>query len=462
MNNTPSDTYDDLPYRIKKALIRRFSLRMDQADESEIDKNIRGNIELKGTYLWTLMCAILIASIGLNINSTATIIGAMLISPLMGPIMGIGYGIGIYDFQLIRRAFKNLGIATAISFATSALYFFITPLNSAQSELLACTSPTIWDLLVALFGGTAGMIGITRKEKSNVIPGVAIATALMPPLCTAAYGFVHGNATFFFGALYLFLLNGIYITVSSMLIIWFIHPIAQRKIDDTLRKKLRIFLVSIVFISFIPSVFIAVNFVRSHAFERNVARFIRKELVFSNTYSVDFKSSYKNKTLDVILVGKQLDEDTITRIRNTLPEYGLEGTKLEFKHASIHQDDINAIKANLTQDILLDNQKEVEKKEQLIQTIQTEMLLAEQKAKEEKEKQYANLAQEIYLQYPEIDELLFSDAFASQKKASNIHQIPSVVIISKKALKRDTRRKLEKWLKFRFEAEKMEVIFITR
>ena len=165
-----------------------FSLDEDKADEKEIVYTIKKGVEFKGTNVWVLVFAIFIASIGLNVNSTAVIIGAMLISPLMGPIMGIGLGIGINDFELIKRAFKNLAIATLISVSTSALYFLISPLSEAQSELLARTTPTIWDVLIALFGGLAGIVAATRKYSSNVIPGVAIATALMPPLCTAGYG----------------------------------------------------------------------------------------------------------------------------------------------------------------------------------------------------------------------------------------------------------------------------------
>lgn len=148
---------------------------------------LRGDVEMRGTNLWVLMFAIFIASIGLNVNSTAVIIGAMLISPLMGPITGIGYGAGILDLRLVREGLKNLGIATLIGLLTSAAYFSIRPLRSAQSELLARTSPTIWDVLIASFGGLAGIVAATRKHKSNVIPGVAIATALMPPLCTAGF-----------------------------------------------------------------------------------------------------------------------------------------------------------------------------------------------------------------------------------------------------------------------------------
>ena len=189
--------------RLSHALADRFSLFADKAEDVEIERRIRDGVELSGATPWVLIFAIFVASVGLNVNSTAVIIGAMLISPLMGPIMGAGLGVAIYDFELVKRAISNLGIATAISLIVSTLYFSISPLQDAQSELLARTTPTVWDVLIAIFGGLAGIVGATRQEKSNVIPGVAIATALMPPICTAGFGIVSGQWNFVGGALYL-------------------------------------------------------------------------------------------------------------------------------------------------------------------------------------------------------------------------------------------------------------------
>jgi len=164
----------------------------DTSEADAIDAEIRSNVSLRGTNLWVLILAIFIASVGLDVNSTAVVIGAMLISPLMGPIMGTGYGIGVYDFPLIRKSVMSLLLATLIAFLAFAVYLLISPLSEVHSELLARTSPTIWDVLIAFFGGLAGIIAATRKIQTNVIPGVAIATALMPPLCTAGYGLANG------------------------------------------------------------------------------------------------------------------------------------------------------------------------------------------------------------------------------------------------------------------------------
>ncbi|PJC19082.1 MAG: hypothetical protein CO066_00930, partial [Comamonadaceae bacterium CG_4_9_14_0_8_um_filter_60_18] len=209
-----------MPYRaLRLRLFRRFDLRHDQADTAEIDATFRGGVEFRGTNLWVLMFAIVIASIGLNVNSTAVIIGAMLISPLMGPIMALGYGAGINDSALMRSSLFNLGLAALISLIASTLYFLVTPLTLAHSELLARTTPSIWDVLIALFGGLAGVIGATRRIKSNLVPGVAIATALMPPLCTAGYGLATGNLSYFLGAFYLFAINSVFIAIATLMMV---------------------------------------------------------------------------------------------------------------------------------------------------------------------------------------------------------------------------------------------------
>lgn len=215
---------EQIPVKKRSRLIRtllylrdRFDLEEGKEDELETIDYISKNVEFKGANLWILIFAIFVASIGLNVNSTAVIIGAMLISPLMGPIMGIGLAAGINDFELLKRSFRNLGVAVFIAILTSTVYFYITPIHDAQSELLARTEPTVWDVLIALFGGLAGIIAGSRKEKSNAVPGVAIATALMPPLCTAGYGLATGNLYYFIGAFYLFFINSVFISLSTYL-----------------------------------------------------------------------------------------------------------------------------------------------------------------------------------------------------------------------------------------------------
>ena len=206
----------------RKYLIRKFyddylDLNKSMEDEQLTVESIRNGVEFRGANLWILVFATFIASLGLNVNSTAVIIGAMLISPLMGPIMGVGLAIGINDFELMKRSLKSYFIATVFSVTTATIYFAFTPLDEVQSELLARTSPTIYDVFIALVGGLAGIVAVATKEKGNVIPGVAIATALMPPLCTAGFGLATGNLFYFLGAFYLYFINSVFISLATFL-----------------------------------------------------------------------------------------------------------------------------------------------------------------------------------------------------------------------------------------------------
>jgi len=204
--------------RKEMKILGKFKLATEREDLQFIRKEIESGIEFKGTNLWILIFAILIASLGLHTNSPAVIVGAMLISPLMGPIMGLGFGVAINDFKLLKRSLINCLFASSVSLMMSTLFFLLTPLHESTSELLHRTSPNIYDVLIALFGGLSGMLATSSKLKGNVVPGVAIATALMPPLCTAGYGLASGNMRYFFGALLLFLINTIFIAAATFVI----------------------------------------------------------------------------------------------------------------------------------------------------------------------------------------------------------------------------------------------------
>lgn len=254
---------------LRHALASRFSLFADKAEDEEIERRIRDGVELSGATPWILIFAIFVASVGLNVNSTAVIIGAMLISPLMGPIMGAGLGVAVYDFDLVKRALFNLGIATLISLIVSTLYFSASPLQDAQSELLARTTPTIWDVLIALFGGLAGIIGVTRNEKSSVIPGVAIATALMPPVCTAGFGVASGQWAFVGGALYLYTINCVFIALATVIGIRLLRLKRHRFADERSERRVKLSLLIIALGTAIPSAYFAVKLVSNEVFKSN-------------------------------------------------------------------------------------------------------------------------------------------------------------------------------------------------
>lgn len=282
---------------------------------------IREGIKFKGANIWILIFAVFTASLGLNTNSTAVIIGAMLISPLMGPIMGIGLGLGIDDFDLIKKSAKNLAIAALFSVMTSTLYFLLSPLNEARSELLARTSPTLYDVLIAFCGGAAGIVAISTKQKGNVIPGVAIATALMPPLCTAGFGLANGNMHYFVGALFLFLINSVFIAFSTTLGVKLMKFPKKHFLD----KNRQIFVERIVYViltaTVVPSAFLTYNMVKESFFTTAAYNFVNKEFNTADIQVINKDIEFKNgkETIKVYIIGKELHDDSIRAIEARMP-----------------------------------------------------------------------------------------------------------------------------------------------
>lgn len=302
-----------------------FNVLPDKEDEQETIHQISSGVVFHGANLWVLIFAIFIASLGLNVNSTAVIIGAMLISPLMGPIIGMGLAVGINDFALLKRAFKNYAVATVISVITATIYFALTPLNEAQSELLARTSPTLYDVLIALCGGAAGILAMATKGKGNVIPGVAIATALMPPLCTAGYGLAMGNLYYFFGAFYLFFINTVFICLVTFLGVRMMK--FERKHHDNHETLVRVrrYILAVVIVTMVPAVFMTVVIIRKSFFENNVRKFVKNELVFKGTQIISTDINKKNKVLSVVAVGKEIENKERDNAQIKMANYGLDG-----------------------------------------------------------------------------------------------------------------------------------------
>jgi len=324
--NLPHTQKTDALTRFGRFLRDRFSLEEDKDDEAAITQSISRGIEFRGINLWTLIFAIFIASIGLNVNSTAVIIGAMLISPLMGPIMGIGLGIGVNDLDMIGRALKNLSIAIFISLLTSTVYFLISPLHIAQSELLARTSPSVWDAFIAFFGGLAGIVAGSRREKiTNVVPGVAIATALMPPLCTAGYGIATLNGYYFAGAFYLFMINSICISLATYLIVRFLGYHQKAYPTREVERRVRTTIWAAVLVVLLPSTYLAYQIVRKTIFEQAAKRFVTSECNFSHRQVVSFAAQYNRRQprLELTMVGESLPPDSVNALRAKMLPYGL-------------------------------------------------------------------------------------------------------------------------------------------
>ena len=340
---------------LKRFIADRFNLNDDKADEQLIVDSISREVHFRGTSLWTLIFAIFIASIGLNVNATAVIIGAMLISPLMGPIMGIGLGIGINDFELLKTGAKNLAIAAVFSVVTSTIYFTITPLHDASSELLARTNPSVWDVFIAFLGGLAGIVAGTRREKSNVIPGVAIATALMPPLCTAGFGIATGQWYYVLGAMYLFFINSLFICLATFLIVKHLKFRKKQFASPEIEKRVSRYILFIVLVTVIPSVYLAYRIVQRSIFESNANKFVQAEFVFAKTQVVTrhFRYDGHKGTIELLLVGQPLPENLLDSIKSRTTQYGLPPTSLVVHQGldAKQQIDLSAIKASVLEEV---------------------------------------------------------------------------------------------------------------
>ena len=308
-----------------------IDLHSGEEDKNKVLDNVKSNISVRGSNLWIMACAIVIASVGLNVNSTAVVIGAMLISPLMGPIIGAGFGLGIFDFELLKRSLKNLAIATIVSLLVSTLYFYLSPFKETQSELLARTSPNIYDILIAFFGGLVGVIAMTRVEKGNPIPGVAIATALMPPLCTAGYGLAIGNFKYFFGAMFLYTINCVFICIATFFIVKYLKYPRKVQIDLRHEKQVKYAVTFIILTLMLPSIYFAYVLVDEKKYNQKIKLFITNE--FTNKgYAILYKKNTFNtnpKKLELAFLTKKFSDDEIKKLNQQLDAFALSDTKLK-------------------------------------------------------------------------------------------------------------------------------------
>lgn len=431
-----------------------FDAFPDKEDEQETINHISSEVNFKGANLWVLIFAIFIASLGLNVNSTAVIIGAMLISPLMGPIIGIGLSIGISDLELLKRSFKNYAVATAISVLTATVYFLITPLNEAQSELLARTSPTLYDVMIALCGGAAGILAISTKGKGNVIPGVAIATALMPPLCTAGYGLAHGQPSFFFGAFYLFFINTVFICLATYLgvrLLKFRHKVFN---DAARLRKVKQYIIGIVVVTMLPATYMTVRIIRTSVMENNARNFIKNEFVFNGTQIISQEIDVKNRKLSIVAVGKQIERPTIDSVTKRLPHYRLGGYSIDVIQGA-QSDSVYFLRNRLS--TAASNNESNNKR------------LVEQSAKihelEDKLSQYTtyedvsrDVLKEAKVVYPQVDAL--SIAMISEWKSDSVkaERYPVAIVNSRKRFSASDRTKFQSWLMARLKVEKLRLI----
>lgn len=439
---------------LKRRILARFDLRHDQAEVEEIDAMFRGGVEFRGTNLWVLIFAILVASIGLNINSTAVIIGAMLISPLMGPIMALGYGAGINDSKLIRSSLFNLGLAALLSLIASTAYFLVTPLSQAHSEVLARTTPTIWDVMIAMLGGLSGVIGATRRIKSNLVPGVAIATALMPPLCTAGYGLAMGKWSFFFGAFYLFTINCVFIAIATLMMVRLMRLPSVKMLGDRSLARRRTLIGLVVSLTIAPSLYLAVDLVRKEVFESNAARYVSAMLREKpGTLAISVQPDHRSRELRISLAGDRIADAELASMKARLTDFGLRDTALLVSQSGQSMPDMNAIKTDLLKDLLQDNQGSLREKDAQIARLQAEIEAL--KLARGTPLPLAEILRELDAQFPDAVEINVAAGVRSARAlatAAQSSEVPPVLLVRltlPKALSAPEKERLRNGLRVR-------------
>lgn len=463
--------------------VRRFLRHIlsikDGTDVQATIEGIKRDIGFRGPTAWILIFSIFIASIGLNINSTAVIIGAMLISPLMGPILGIGLSIGTNDFETLLRSLKNLGIAVSIALITSTLYFSLTPLNIEQSELLARTQPTLLDVLVALFGGFAGIVAGSRKEKSSVIPGVAIATALMPPLCTAGYGLATLKMNYFFGAFYLFFINSVFISLATFLVVKYLKFPHVSFLNPVKAKRYRIVLILFLIITIIPSGVIFYRVIQETRFTIAAENFIAEKCYFDGSELISKKVSYSDtlSTIDLYYLGNDVSDERKMHLQDMLMNYGLVGTSrfpiTKKTLVRVHQetdmsadfekrmmDFNNDLRLNILEDLYTKNEQSIRDKDLKIKLLEDEVLRLNYRDTIP----YKQVNKEIKYHFTEVEKYSFA-------KATQVYNIDNVVRMDtiplfavsfnknvKTGEKEKLKTRISEWLQIRLDTRDIMVI----
>ena len=455
-NNSPS-------FKAKMRLLWRkikdfAQLREDTNYEATIDF-ISKSVEFRGMKMWILVFAIIVASVGLNVNSTAVIIGAMLISPLMGPINGIGLSVGIMDEHLLQKSVKNLGIMVLVSLLASFLYFLVSPLGDAQSELLARTRPTIFDVFIAFFGGLSGIVATSRKSQSiTVISGVAIATALMPPLCTAGYGLATAQFKYFFGAFYLFFLNSFFIALATFVMVRFLNFPQTQYVEPGRNRAVKRIITIFTIIVLVPSIILAIDVVRQAAFNTQAIKFVndtQESELFQNIQIVNSVRDYhaKEQSVTLSLVGRPLSKSEITELQNTLQnQYGLAHAKLIVKQTG---EAIDITKQNeIIEDIINKKDLRIDQQDSLISHLQSQLSAARNA-----ETLSGQIAKEIYVQYPNIKGFAITEMEQFDPKTLEHHSVPIVLIQWKDGTANPAaEKKIVEWLKVRMEVDELKVI----
>lgn len=435
---------------------RYFNVLPDKDGEKYVIKQITNGINFQGSNLWILIFAVFIASLGLNVNSTAVIIGAMLISPLMGPIIGMGLALGIADLDLFKQSIKNYLVSTFISVVTATIYFTLSPITDAQSELLARTSPTLYDVLIALFGGAAGFLAMSTKGRNNVVPGVAIATALMPPLCTAGYGLAVQNTTFFFGAFYLYFINTVFIAFTTCLGVRFLHFHRKQFINREKMRRVNLYIVSIIIITIIPASYMTWNIIKQSVFENNIENFVTKELNYSGTNILSHQYDLKTKTLHVVAVGNPISTDSIAKAQKTMTDYQLDGYALKVIQGS--NSDSLLLLQHKNKGQLMVGEKNTAEWQEL--AYRNDVLQKQLNSYTHYPVLANDMKEELKVVCPEAKSIMLSKASESFVDSASIKNHILAVVKTNKTLAKDNRKQLYDWLKVKVKSDSLELIIL--
>ena len=428
----------------------------NDVDIPAASENIRKNIPFRGPNVYILFVAIIIASVGLNVNSIPVIIGAMLISPLMGPITGLGLGLGTNDRELVLFSIKNLLVMVGISLLAATLYFMLTPLEiDNPTELLARTRPTIYDVFIALFGGLAGVLETARKEKGTVISGVAIATALMPPLCTVGYGIANLSWQYTVGALFLFSINCIFIAMAAYLMAKFLK--FPMKTVEQHRTRYFILSYALVILLAATSIFTGYHVIRENDFTKLANRFVKKNQNIGKTYIYDSQVNIDTKPymLELRLAGETLNEDTKEMLLRDAENYGIMRSQIVIhEDATVQVDRFN--ETEIVKNLMATNASNIQVRDDSIKVLNAQ--IAAYKRQELPAKQ---LAEELQVQLPSITRLTLAKGTALEQNMVMSEEQVVVVAHCSEMPSEEEKTRLYEWLKVRLQIDGLEIIFDT-
>ena len=440
-------------------LVKRcFNVMPGKASEDNVIEQITEGVDFHGANLWILILAIFIASLGLNVNSTAVIIGAMLISPLMGPIIGMGLAIGTADLNLFRKAIINYLITTILSVVTATIYFFLSPITEAQSEILARTSPTLYDVLIALCGGAAGILAVATKGKNNVIPGVAIATALMPPLCTAGYGLAMGNTSYFLGAFYLYFINTVFIAFTTCVGVRLMRFHRKKIVNQEKLKRVNYYIASIVIITMIPAGYMTWSIINQSVIENNVENFLRNEIKDNGTYILSHTFDKENKTLDVVTIGNSISNSNIKKAQKALSDYQLADYRLRIIQGA-SADSLMAMQQKKRGLVAAGEGTSSDLKEQVYKNDALQKQLAAYTRYPELAKE---MKQELKAICPEAKSIALSNTSEVYLDTALTPKYVLAVVKTSKTLPANDKQQLYKWLKVRVKTDSLQLVVLPQ